>query len=210
MMQTKINETLALGIPGEFVNTNIRRVDSYLAGTDVYLGAVAALKDGKAVAYGTASATGVTGVYVSTHQHIAANCPVDGYQPTLKVAAGNEIAIATMGDVFVDVELPTTTLAVTDATDKADAIAKVKAAAAAITLPKRGDSIYFVTASGAITQSSSSATLLGKVVLATEEAVELSDADVENLVTITVGESSVTVTVKSGAKLTVTTGVRIG
>lgn len=218
-MQTKINATPAIGIPGEFVNTNLRRVDSYLVGKEVTLGGLAFVKGGLAYPDTTDGATLVNGVFVSTHQHVAANGPADGYRPTLAVAPGNEIGVATMGDVFVEVALATTTITSVSGSGTsaeaavADAKKKVLAALNALSGVKRGDTVYH-TAAGAITAVSTSNTVLGTVVHASDENLQFSEDDVDALVTITQSGSgssfTATVAMKSGAKVAVTAGVRIG
>lgn len=216
-MQTIINATPAIGIPGEWVNTNLRRLDSLQAAIDVTLGALAAIKDGKAVAVGTSGATTVKGVFATTHQHVAANGPTDAYRPTLVVRAGDEIGLATMGDIFVAVNYDATATAVTGSgTSKeaaeADARKKLAAALNGIT-QKYGDKIYYK-ADGTFTAASASATEFGTVVLASEEGVALSDEGIDEIFTVT-GTGSATswtaaVALKTGKHLNVTVGVRIG
>lgn len=143
-MQTTIGKTLALGIPGEFVNTNIYRVDARLTGESVNLGSVVCLDTDGKIKKSKAGANAY-GIAVTTHQHVAFNGPTDEYAPTLAVQQNTEVGFLTMGDVFVEVSF-------------ADGSA-----------PKVGAKVYYTVAGGAISTTATGNTLLGTVVLASNE-----------------------------------------
>lgn len=95
-MQTQINATMAMGVPGEHGNTQPYFADSYTASANVTMGT-------PVVVTGTtvAPATGATadGIAVSPHEHVRMVLP-DGTQ-SLVVKTGDTVAVAKKGSWFV-------------------------------------------------------------------------------------------------------------
>lgn len=176
-MQKRITEFLDVGIPGEFAKgavTRVRRTDEYIVNTAVDYGKVAAVKGGEVAPVGTSNFTAVAGIVVSTHQGVSRGTTDGALVPTMKAKAGDVVAICTIGDVYVEIPLSVTASAISGKDTKAEAEAAAKAALdtavkAALASLVRGTQIYYVTATGAITTSSSSATALGKVCIEPSE-----------------------------------------
>lgn len=109
-MQFVINNGPASWIPGEFANTNPRVVYTAPAAAGAVFGHGGKIKDGKVVK----ADDDATGIVMSTHQHVAANGPVDGYAATLEAIDGDTVDLCSMGDVLVKFDTKITTLTGSD------------------------------------------------------------------------------------------------
>lgn len=106
-MQTKINATMAMGVPGEHGNTQPYFADSYIASANVTMGTPVVVT-GTTVA--PASGSTADGIAVSPHEHVRMVLP-DGTQ-SLVVKAGDTVAVAKKGSWFV--AIPDSALSVAD------------------------------------------------------------------------------------------------
>lgn len=106
-MQTKINATMAMGVPGEHGNTQPYFADSYTASAEITMGTPVVVTGTTA-----APATGATasGLAVSPHEHVRMILP-DGTQ-SLKIKAGDTVAVAKKGSWYV--AIPNSALSVSE------------------------------------------------------------------------------------------------
>lgn len=106
-MQTKINATMAMGVPGEHGNTQPYFADSYIASQKVTMGTPVVVT-GTTVA--PASGNTADGIAVSPHEHVRMVLP-DGEQ-SLDVEIGGTVAVAKKGSWFV--AIPNSALSVSE------------------------------------------------------------------------------------------------